>query len=399
MWIRNPEILDDPVRTTYAPGNGSAGAWTFGRLMEHMAGDDDPGQFIEKFFTQFEEDQTINGIMVPKRVNVPESMTSQVIKPWRAESSKRGLSGLAPELAPFRLLGIVNRMDLRNGGSNGDPLTAGQGRIVFAALEPDYSVAPEFYGPTRITVIFEYELIADDCNDVLQWAKNWNGLNAHDFADDKYKKQLEKIVRRFSGPTSAPGRPNNNAILSVRTNDGAPTSDWEWRSFELDSEDEYLKMTTNDLTPDNQWINTQLLADFLINEEANILMNNYDVPLVYNSANFRTPASKGTGTFFFADDPNINNEARHIVSLKACASCHGPETATGNNFHAQSLRPVNTPTVLSGYLTGIANVLDPYDLKTQRSFHEIKRRTTLFLELLEEDCEVENLVPPVRRGH
>src|SRR5690606_792741 len=101
--------------------------------------------------------------------------------------------------APFRLLAIVNRIDLRSdgGGYGGGgviggpiraadapgamiapdamiapapmPVHAGEGRFVFGVLDPQGR-------PLPFTVIFEYELPASDPREVLGWARSWHAL-------------------------------------------------------------------------------------------------------------------------------------------------------------------------------------------------------------------------------
>ena len=75
--------------------------------MENMSGPHDPGDFTEALFDHFTTDQTVNSFDVPARIELQET----VIAPWKAASIAAGHSGLAPSLAPFRLLGIVNRID------------------------------------------------------------------------------------------------------------------------------------------------------------------------------------------------------------------------------------------------------------------------------------------------
>src|SRR5262245_12408905 len=54
LWIRDLSVVEDPLRTTYVanPTNPSQGVWTFGRLMENMAGNNDPSEFVLHMFKQ-----------------------------------------------------------------------------------------------------------------------------------------------------------------------------------------------------------------------------------------------------------------------------------------------------------------------------------------------------------
>ena len=85
------------------------GAWTFGRLMTEMANEPAtgirPGDFVEQWIQQWTVDLTINSFTVFNRA----ARAQLFLDNWpRLPDGQLDLAQ-----APFRLLAIVNRLDLR----------------------------------------------------------------------------------------------------------------------------------------------------------------------------------------------------------------------------------------------------------------------------------------------
>lgn len=386
LWIKDLSVVNDPVRTIYVNGskNPSQGVWSFGRLMENMAGDNDPSEFVIDMFEDFTVDLTINGHSIPAR----EALFDDIIQPWIDQSEANGFDGLDFSIAPFRLNGIVNRIDLRTNDTYGTANSAGEGRIVFSFLSGGEA--------TLGTLIMEYELLADDCDDVLAWANRWHALGQVPFGED-YNKELEKLVNLFAGAGAAPGHPNGSAISQVRTNEILGLFPWQWREWHLDPATGFLDQATVAQTIQTSLNGTKLLRDYVNENEAAILAGEHVVPLQYQGQPFRGGSSDGGVdglTAFFAAPGILNNDARQIFSLNNCVACHTTETGTG--FFHSSPRSLNSETFLSGFLTGIT-IDDPVDPKQKRTFNDLKRRVEDLCKLLGETCaEISNEKPLVR---
>src|SRR4051812_47683455 len=118
LVVRSPSVVNDPTRTIdpcKPPGVGATlPKWSFGYLMTGLANEPVSGinarAFTRRWMKRFEVDQTVNDFTVVKR----PTMTTRVIDPWLARSQARGLPAgqLDLAIAPFRLLAIVNRIDL-----------------------------------------------------------------------------------------------------------------------------------------------------------------------------------------------------------------------------------------------------------------------------------------------
>lgn len=387
LWIRDLSVVEDPVRTTYVPfdpSDPSKGIWTFGRFMENMAGPNDVSDFILHLFKHFNSDVTVNGFLIPAR----PGFYDQIIQPWIDQSQANGYKGLDLSIAPFRLNGFVNRIDLRqNATYGGGAVSAGEGRVVFTICNID--------GSANIgTLILEYELLAENCEQVKEWANRWHALGSLKFGK-LFNATLEKIVESFAGMNAAPNKINGSALNQLRTNEVIAGFPWQWREFHLEKTT-LLEQATVAQTPAIDRNHTKLLRDFVNQNEADILANNYIVPFDFGGLPFRGGASDGEPYDAFYEAPGIvNNEARHIVSLNTCVGCHSIETGTG--FFHSTPRSAGQVTFLSGFLEGTI-AFDPVS-GVQRSFNDLKRRIDSMCKALNQSCSDFDIEVPFKSGH
>jgi hypothetical protein len=143
------------------PGVGNrTGAWTFNTLMTAMANTlatgITPSDFVLRWLQSYQVPQTINLDNVPPVANVQ----SLILTPWQQATAAEGgfpTNAVDLSIAPFRLLAIVNRLDLRANSTYGpstnsgaSPEFAGEARFVFCAINPANGA------PLNFTVILEY---------------------------------------------------------------------------------------------------------------------------------------------------------------------------------------------------------------------------------------------------
>ena len=408
LMIINPLVVADPTRT-FDPctGNGTPmGPWTFGHLMTEMANQQasgiDPSTFAETWLNHWLADQPINGFTVPKR-DIP---MQAFIDDWRNASGGPG-SPLDLSIAPFRLLAINPRIDLRTtvGGGGGYGATgsgafldAGEARFTFGVVLPQsYSNSrPLFVASTpipnsnnclaaRFSVIFEYRVPKCKCKDVRDWARAWRRLNNFTPGSVNYNRWLERLTRTFTDRNRNPTRPNRSAIGQVRTNEISldPFSFiWEIREFQLRMMPwSFLLETTTADTPDDSFgpplNNSITFGNFVIDVHNGVA--GPSVPLFYppgSGNNFlgAHPQTPNPATTFW-NAPNLvfplHEDTRHLVSLGACNGCHAIETGLQQFQHIRSFVGA-LPTVLSGFLTGI-QVNDPVTAKV-RHFDDLLLR-------------------------
>ncbi|HET6583466.1 MAG TPA: hypothetical protein VFG69_08460 [Nannocystaceae bacterium] len=358
LLVRALPVVEDPVRTTWNgdPNAPVSGAWHFGKLMTHMAGDNDPAVFVLDWIDTWQTAQTVNGQTVPAR-----SAITQIIDAW----PKLGNGDLDLTQPPMRLLAIVNRLDLRS------DTRAGEGRFVFGVLDGSGN-------PTQFTVILEYNLPLEVMS-AAEWADAWHALGADAPASTAFRNALQDLTDAFAGPDVLPGQVNGSAISQVRSNEIHLSSPWELREFRLNAGGR-LRMRTVALTPRVGLNNSTRLADFIDENTEAILAGTHAVPAIVDGVRFR--GGRVTNNIDFWNAPGIADpQARHLFSLNTCNGCHGAETNTA--FLHVNPRSVGQVASLSGFMTGI-DVIDPVDGTTVRSFDDLGRRAADLESLL---CE------------
>jgi hypothetical protein len=397
LVITHGGVVNDSTRTFNPCTNtgNPAGVWTFNHLMTQMAnGTTTPALFTEQWLKLWTVNQSINGWTVPART----AMQTQILNTWPRVNGQLDMTK-----APFKLVAIVNRLDLGKGtgpvgysggrgGSNGGEL-----RFVFAAVNRTGTCTTQ-----PLLIIFEYGVPKSACSEVRTWAQQWLNLSSLTLGASVYNTALTNLTQQVVMANAAPGKQNGNAINQIRTNDFMLASPWELREFSFNSASanpHLLKERTTVLTPGDSLNNSSTLANFINSSTPGILANNYGVPNTFLSAPFLganpkvpTPAS----TWWKA--PGISNQARHKFSLNTCNSCHGRETLTNfthisqtgglSGFLAAGMSNPNTP----------FNVSDPLD-GTVRSFFEIRDRAQHLDSMANQSCLVRAFDLPMLSPH
>jgi hypothetical protein len=409
LVITNLKVVENPDRT-FNPCTGVGtrmGRWTFGYLMTQMANQPvtgiSPSTFVRRWLDKWMSNQTVNGWTVAQR----QKIKTLVIDPWIAASGGP-TRPLDLSIAPFKLLAIVNRVDLRNnttyGGGN-----AGEGRFVFGVIDrtgggatsPYTSTGSRSCRETQFTVIFEYGIDRRGCA-IRDWGRQWYNLRNFVLGSPAYNAALQAITDQFTAAGVAPHKPNGSALNQLRTNEvelllGVSTNPiWELREFKIGGEPPVnpgqLEEVTVKLTPDLTRNRTQLLTDFVNLNTPSILTQTHNVPATFMGQLFlggsslaprnpTAPVDVNTHWNNPASGPFImNRQARHLFSLNTCNACHTGETNTVFT-HIKPV-PFGTEAKLSGFMNGITpgtgivpfKVVDPADGAPTRKFNEFRRR-------------------------
>jgi hypothetical protein len=373
LVIRHPSVVEDPGRTfDHCSGTGTPMAkWTFGFLMEQMANFPytgiDPAEFVRQWIELSQTTQAVNGWSVEPF----NTMGDKVLAAW----PRRADGTLDLARAPFKLLAIVNRVDLRDnlvyGGSS-----AGEARFVFG-FRPCAGL------PDALTVIFEYGIDRSGCIPLKTWAQQWQALGALALGSPEYNAALEAITDQFALAGAAPGKTNRSALNQLRTNGGSAEFAWEFREFRLPglgAGARHLKLMPVRQTPDRRILDSahpvpEALAAYVNEDTPAILADDHVVPLAYRGFPFLGGASTRAGLFGSWNSPRIaNREARHKFALQTCNACHLLETrSVFFHVHPTDPRAVGMAATLSGFMTGI-DVPDPFDGAPTRHFNEFERR-------------------------
>lgn len=354
LMVVHPRVVEDRERTFDAcSGKGNpTGVWTFNRLMTDMANQPltgiHPAEFVEHWLKSWLDTQNVNTFDVDKR----PQMFDQVLKFWPRDSKGR----LDLKQSPMRLLAIVNRVDLRKNLVYGNG-AGGEGRFVFGVMrrheDGSCDVMP-------FTVILEYGVPLNKCENVRDYGQKWKDLDSMLLGSSAYNAALQNLTDVFAKANAAPDKPNGSAINQVRTNENALDPLWELREYHLGDTPGQLEIASTVLEPHRATYNpaplphtTTLLADFINLNEADILANTYDVPAIFMGQPFLTGAalnpdiSPGSA---WAHPFVLNNDARHLMSLNTCSSCHGSETET--KFLHVEPRNMGFQAALSRFLVG-----------------------------------------------
>ncbi|MEO8381535.1 MAG: hypothetical protein ABI779_17880 [Acidobacteriota bacterium] len=362
LLINAPSVVGDPSRAGNAcvAGSNAMGPWSFGHLMTEMANQAatgiTPAQFAQRWLEEWVLDQTINGPDVPKRTTI-----NNVINAWKTAS---GGGALDLSKAPFRLIAIVNRIDLADNPSYGGSANSGELRFVFGLMNNCQ--------PTPFAVIFEYGVPKKSCFGLKAYAQQWRNLSGVAVGSAAYNTALQAITDPVTVHGAGGTKPNGSALNQLRSNEIFLTAPWELREFRINGASRLLEQTTTKQTPITTFNNTAALRDFINTNEASVLNGTYVVDLLLTGAPFLSgSAPMPPGVWNGAAVVN-NNDARNKFSLGTCSGCHFTETNTPF-VHINPSSPIGSPAALSGFLTGI-NMNDPVVTATPRSYHDLQDR-------------------------
>ena len=364
LMITNLNVVEDPSRT-WNPVTHSGlktGAWTFNNIINQMVNKAVTGktatEFVLAWLQTWDINTPLNGDNADARLGV-----DAIISNWKQRSLAQGLPADSFDMAeaPFKLLAIVNRVDLRQavgyGGGN-----AGEGRFVFGVMNSNTTTV--FNSAMRFTVIFEYGVNKTGCKAVQKWGQQWYDLHSMTLGDPTYNAALQAITDQFVNANTNPAKPNGSSLNQLRTDELAIGSPWQLREFNIDSTTHLLKLVTVKKNPrntaGNSLNNSALLASFINTNCADILANNYDIPdavsgqpfLGATSLNNNGPGDVWNATLTCADPVTT----RRIFSLNTCNACHGGETQTA--FTHVDVASFGSTAGLSGFLSGIT-INDP----------------------------------------
>jgi hypothetical protein len=389
LLITDPSVIAAPDETTFDPaqpsGTDRRGAWSFGRLIHNMlprAERNSPAAasaFVMRWLATWEVDQAPEPTVSAAAAR--PSIRLLVIEPWKAASGCAEPASPATDdacvldmaRAPFRLIAIVNRPDLREVAGD-DRSIGGEGRFVFQVVGPTLAVDPATGAvvvmdptpaPQKFTVIFEYSLpVPGSDAETIVWARRWHQLGALPFGRS-YNAQLRAITSAFAGPDADLRRPNGNALNQLRTNEvalkGARFPDagfaagrqvWELREFRLTAAG--LAPHTVNLEPSRDFdvskpgqtgaegSRTAELVDFLSAEEEAVVAMTHRLPAgMSGNSTLVGSAPYGAWGRVTASGPHglegVSDAARDAFALGTCAGCHRHETDTRHFMHITAL--------------------------------------------------------------
>lgn len=364
LMITDKTVVEDKDRT-FNPCNqvgNPDGAWAFPKVIKEMVGSTGvtPEDFLLQWLKSWTTLQTVNADSIAARIAI-----NNLINNWQTMSG--GTFNI--KFAPFKLIAIVNRIDLR--GSMGYGITnPGEGRLVFTAIQCSGETLSIFGSARRpLQVIFEYGLPHKTCNDLLAFAKEWVALSGMVLGSPAYNNALEKITNQFVLKNTSPTKPNGSSLNQVRTNDFVLGSPWELREFNIDKTSHLLINVTTKQEPQLRFnkqhplqvpADVTTMAKYVNTNTAAIEANTYSVPEIEGGKHFLAGKAHTlnpttyhwNGTTSAGPEFITSDSARFVFSLNTCSGCHGGEANTGNFMHVGPGGTTGVPAVLSRFLTG-----------------------------------------------
>ncbi len=399
LYINAPEVIGN-TRSQNNLSTGGGGKWSFAyALREILELPADPGAdptllaaeqaAVDSFIARF-GNQTVNTIASGARSATSTTLTNA----WGKRTARTGVSFRWLGGAPFKLVAIVNRLDLVKKTTTGaiDATTAGEGRFVYG-----------FTGSSPMTVIFEYNLPRGDLSPIpwfqANWTNEWHKLK--NFLTDTnaavagvqpnaslttqptftnlagYLTQLELITEKFANRTaqkrSITAVKTQAAIAQIRTNEFI-MSPWEIREIVRTRNASQEAILANATVKNTPAVNQVVIAGTpAVNVRNDVDLGAWvDANVTCTSAtnlascNFRAvsgmmPASfaQNGKTFrlgptsledFSSWFPGSTQIKRRFMALQTCDGCHQSET--GVRFTHSSPSNGNP----SSFLTATTNV-------------------------------------------
>jgi len=303
LVITDPTVLNDARAS-----NLNNGAWSFRFLMEQMAPvGTDPADFAAAWLSQFDAPTSVNGFPVDARF-------TQVVKDqWPTTANGK----LDMARAPFKLITIVNRMDLHATGN-------GEGRFVYALVgQSGFAMS--------MTVIFEYGLPTRDITNGAtltrkSWASKFHALGTRTFGT-QYNAALQAVTDLFTRRNTSPLKPGGNSINQVRSNEIVMGGPWQLREFLLNTTGGplALRLSTTGMTPAD-------VAGTNTGSPENVALASYintDAALIhgaYASVPTTLLGGQSNESFFWnAFSVTVNATSRHDFAGQTCNGCHFSE--------------------------------------------------------------------------
>lgn len=404
IMLTSTAVVNDRVRTQDpcfpVAGSTASKKWTMGYLLLHAASSSQSAlaasNFVDEWMYTWSNDQVINGeIIKPNAINNENSVGQKVNMAWFHNSEGTGYY-YAMDYAPFRLLAIVPRFDLRKRRRNGEGL-GGELRFVFGPVENRDDSACSMFEES--SVILEYAVDLPTENDVVAWAKDWMTLSQIDMYRDpvNYLGKLEQLTERVVHAGKGAGykgldgqyRPNSSELIRIRTNekrDGDPV--WHLREWVINSTTKFPEPAPVKQSPvvAYKYVSISEPGDAAVGGWANdrisaVLNDTYSVPNTFPNSSKRMLGGQdvidlvdlGIWKSGFKSATADERKMRHLFAKNTCAGCHFDETGAQTQLHIGT-REQQSEANLSGFLTGIT-AKDPVD-GTLRYFHEIADRAT-----------------------
>ncbi len=284
-----------------------AAPWSFRHLMEALAAEGavDGPTFVRSWLSTWQATSTgpyQGNLPLDARPSVEQELVCRWLRltPGNACDDTCGSCAgtkLDLALAPFKLLAIVNRLDLGETTVGCAPQQS-EARFVFAALRPGTST------PLPLNVIIEYHVNGTRAGE----PSAWHALGALHGAE--YAPALEALTRSFTDDLPSLGQ--------VRTSENLAGTGWQLRQFTLPGGKLVPTALTN--TVADTLDGTPELSAHLQAHAGEIFKGDNAV-----SPRLSTAFSSMPKADFRWSSPDVEPQTRHLFALGTCNGCHAGE--------------------------------------------------------------------------
>jgi hypothetical protein len=427
--VANPTLTFDACNTDATGNNVNANAaWSFKTLISNLNNEATSGmtdqQFAHDWLRNWINNSNVNGFTIAARPRIKDFFQG-----WDGVNANT----LNMDKLPFRLLAIVNRIDLAAIPAYGVSTAnkPGEIRFVFGLITRDSTGVCRSNGvpgsADQMTAIFEYRDATTGCSSLKDLANKWIALDTIGVQSGRNSSNYLNALKAITDTVTAP---NVNKLNQLRTNDfafdGIGTFNdflWHLREFVIDPATKKLAPATIKQTPDPFSFriaspgspNEILMKDYLQQNSNAILCETHNVPAVFNNQAFlggvasysssttwqiqptTVPASfplcykssivPGTDAGLAFDD-KIRSEIRHKFALNTCDDCHASET----NTPFVHISPINRS--LSGFMKGTSGS-QPFQIQDDiintllREFNDLARRNQALVGTAATSCTID----------
>jgi len=330
LMIIDPSVVDSTLAQSkldnpLAPGDGP---WSFAHLVTSISGTLDPSAVAESLMVQLSTPQTVNGFPLAPLLTFTQagqqSAPGEALRRWCRLADGR----LDLTRAPFRLLAIVNRMDLRGATTEGGEL-----RFIFNLLETDdtcalsaddTSLRPAVTGAAALEVIFELQQAVTSCSQARSVANAWRALAGRPFGGG-YNSALSSLTRRTTNYRTST-RPNGSLLNQVRTNEPESFTLWFFKELRLGGTapdlgtQNALQLVSPAAVPHFPSVDdsSALQAWVVENRPALLAGMNPPVPATFNGVPFG-----GAESATFIQRFRVGGVDATELNFQTCGGCHG----------------------------------------------------------------------------
>lgn len=383
LYIIDLSVVEDKTRTLLADPASSnpEGAWTFNKIMQSLANTTATGITPEDFTikwlqTWLKPNNTVNGDALTIKPGI-----SNFINAWPKIA---GTQKLDMKKSPFKLLAIVNRLDLMVNPVFSTKNNGGELRFVFGLMQNN--------NPISGVIIFEFGINKQGA-ELKKYADKWMKLSTFTVGQPDYNALLQEITDDIITTGKNPSKPNGSNLNQLRTDEIAFGGNWELREFNVNATSHLLENVTIKQEPAGKFNNDAamktLLHNFASKNEKEIEKNQYKIPEQFEGTNMLGGFSKFPGNGVWGDKQGQfikSDKARFVISINTCSGCHLSEVNTPGFLHNQNAA-FKSITSLSGFIRGkdLAKPLGTNDAHFEvkdirditRTFNDLARRAKM----------------------